>query len=115
SGRVSPIGACAEPRFCNPWRENFRWGRFLQELWNGRRRRALQGYKPHGGEEKTGAAFSGRSAMQMPALLVAILLAGGNPVWDQQKPQMVCTDRAVVADAVPSGAKAPKLSVMPAC
>jgi len=53
--------------------------------------------------------------MQMPALLVAILLAGGNPVWDQQKPQMVCTDRAVVADAVPSGAKAPKLSVMPAC
>lgn len=41
--------------------------------------------------------------MQMPALLVAILLAGGNPVWDQQKTQMVCGDRAVAAVTAKSG------------
>lgn len=33
--------------------------------------------------------------MQMHALLVAILLAGGNPVWDQQKTQQFACEHSV--------------------
>ena len=36
--------------------------------------------------------------MQMPALLLAILLAGGNPVWDQQSnpgQAQICSERAI--------------------
>src|SRR3546814_10889286 len=38
-----------------------------------------------------------RNAMQMPALLLAILLAGGNPVWDRQSTAgqaQICSDQA---------------------
>lgn len=58
--------------------------------------------------------------MQMPALLFAILLAGGNPVWDQQpgpNQARICSEMAAAAAkpaVVPQSPKARRALACPA-
>ena len=57
--------------------------------------------------------------MQMHALLLAILLAGGNPVWDQQSnpgQAQICSERATATVRAPATASpAPNGRRLPAC
>lgn len=58
--------------------------------------------------------------MQMPALLFAILLAGGNPVWDQQAnpgQAQICSERVIAQAKAPAaaGQAQQKTRRMPAC
>ena len=62
--------------------------------------------------------------MQMPALLLAILLAGGNPVWDQQSSPgqaQICSERVAAqgealgpAQAVSQSQKTRRMQACPA-
>ena len=57
--------------------------------------------------------------MQMPALLLAILLAGGNPVWDQQSnpgQAQICSERVIAQTKAPAaGQTQQKTRRIPAC
>ena len=57
--------------------------------------------------------------MQMPALLFAILLAGGNPVWDQQSnpgQTQICSERAATITQAPAAtSQSQKMRRMPTC
>ncbi len=56
--------------------------------------------------------------MQMPALLLAILLAGGNPVWDQQSgpgQAQICSERAAATAAADPHERGQKPRRSPAC